>query len=915
MLKSIVKKAFNLQEGEIKLAFLMQGYIFLIITVLLLIKPTVNALFLSNLGVEQLPYGYLLVATVAVLSTFLYRRLVERFSIRIIAVSTILVFSGIFFVLAYVVDKHYFDASVLYFYYLSLSLFGVLVTSQFWTISNLVFDAREAKRLFGFIGAGGIAGGIFGGYLTSFLAVYFGNSAVIYAAASLLLLCLPILFTVWKMRIFRLNRVIIKTRNKNNDEVSGSSLRVILASKHLIYLSSIVGVSVIVSKLVDYQFSDFSHKAFSDPNELSSFFGFWFSSFNVIAFVIQLFFTNRLLSYLGVTSNLLILPVGILLGSLLFLAFPELWALILMKGMDGSFKQSVNKAAFELSIVPLSFKVKKRAKPFIDVVVDSIATGIAGCLLLLVIKKLGVASFDITLIILFFLLIWILIVYRLRESYFESFRKNIRAFIHEDRAAGNRDGNSSKKMNVEILTSGKEKEILFLLQNLSESMHDFYKPYILELLDHSSNKVKAAAIREIYHFKHGTASEKIMEILNTSENDEVVFEAMHYILLHTSVQRDSNVFLSYLNNEKDHLKNAALLCLADVSKNNRTLARKYDLVTRIDERLETFAKFENLHKDEERAELLLTIGFAKSEKHYHFINQYLAGENTLLTNYAIKAVGLTLNEDFVPQLLKLIEREEYTETCLEALQNYGDTISTILSEYLDQGKIPDSVKRYLPAIVQPLENTESVRLLFRLLRSEDVQVRLEVLKTLAVCEIVKTNFKLTKENLNTLIADECDYLSEAMGSFYSIKKSFLATINNYGDDPVAPLEDQKLREQLIEYLSRKIDWNIEVIFYLLGLEYNASDMDVAYLGIKNKTEASRANALEFLDNLIDSQMKRNLLPLLEYHLLTSADIAELPFITRSETECLQHLVGARSVQLDKGILESARRLLKSIENQ
>ena len=70
MLKGIVKKAFNLQDGEIKLALLMQGYIFLVITVLLLIKPTVNALFLSNLGVEQLPYGYLLVATVAILSTF-----------------------------------------------------------------------------------------------------------------------------------------------------------------------------------------------------------------------------------------------------------------------------------------------------------------------------------------------------------------------------------------------------------------------------------------------------------------------------------------------------------------------------------------------------------------------------------------------------------------------------------------------------------------------------------------------------------------------------------------------------------------------------------------------------------------------------------------------------------------------------
>ncbi len=97
MLKGIVKKAFNLQDGEIKLALLMQGYIFLVITVLLLIKPTVNALFLSNLGVEQLPYGYLLVATVAILSTFFYRRLVQRFSIRIIAASTILLFSGFFF--------------------------------------------------------------------------------------------------------------------------------------------------------------------------------------------------------------------------------------------------------------------------------------------------------------------------------------------------------------------------------------------------------------------------------------------------------------------------------------------------------------------------------------------------------------------------------------------------------------------------------------------------------------------------------------------------------------------------------------------------------------------------------------------------------------------------------------------------
>lgn len=915
MLKGIVKKAFNLQDGEIKLALLMQFYIFLVITVLLLIKPTVNALFLSNLGVEQLPFGYLLVATVAILSTFFYRRLVDRFSIRIIAASTILLFSGFFFVLAYIIDQDLINASFLYFYYLSLSLFGVLVTSQFWIISSLVFDAREAKRLFGFIGAGAIAGGIFGGYLTSILAKYFGNSTVIYAAASLLLLCLPIIFTVWKMRIITLNRIIIKNRNKEKKEVSGSAIKVILKSKHLSYLALIVGVSVIVAKLVDYQFSDFSHTTFTDPDELSAFFGFWFSSFNVAAFLIQLLLTNRLLSFFGVTSNLLILPMGIALGSLLFLVFPELWALVLIKGMDGSFKQSVNKAAFELSILPISFDVKKRAKPFIDVVIDSIATGIAGCLLLLVVKKMDVPSSYITIITFFFLLIWIFIVYRLRDSYFASFLKNIKALITGTGPDINLSGASSKKLNVEILTSGNEDEILLLLQNLSDNLHDFYKPYILELLDHPSNKVKAEAIREIYHFKHGTASDKMIEILNTVEDDEVVFEAMHYILLHTSVQRDSTVFLSYLDSEKDHLKNAALLCLADVSKSNEILARKFGLDTRIEERIKEFTNFEGRHRDEEKAELLLTIGLSKSEKYYFFIKKYLNGENPFLTKQAIKAAGLSLSEHFIPEILALMEDEVFKDSCTEGFKNYGESISLILSEYLDQDKINDKIKILIPAIVQPFENEQSAEILIRLLQSEDVNVRLEALKVLGDFEDGQPYSKIKKEKQHILIDRECDFLSGTLAAMYSIKDSFIAVAQNEKDASRSHLEDQKNRERLTEYLTNEINMSIETIFHLLRFKYKSFDINIVFIGLINKSEKSRINAIEFLDNLLDLHLKRKILPFLEYHFLKPLDAGETPFKAQSEIESLKSLVNSISPGADKGLVRSATELLTSIEGQ
>ena len=42
--------------------------------------------------------------------------------------------------------------------------FGATV-SQFWSFANNVFDARQARRLFGLVTAGGLLGGIAGGQI------------------------------------------------------------------------------------------------------------------------------------------------------------------------------------------------------------------------------------------------------------------------------------------------------------------------------------------------------------------------------------------------------------------------------------------------------------------------------------------------------------------------------------------------------------------------------------------------------------------------------------------------------------------------------------------------------------------------------------------------------------------------------
>ena len=54
------------------------------------------------------------------------------------------------------------------FYIVGLIL-GILLISQFWTLANDIYDPRQAKRLFGFIGGGASLGGIAGAALTAFL--------------------------------------------------------------------------------------------------------------------------------------------------------------------------------------------------------------------------------------------------------------------------------------------------------------------------------------------------------------------------------------------------------------------------------------------------------------------------------------------------------------------------------------------------------------------------------------------------------------------------------------------------------------------------------------------------------------------------------------------------------------------------
>lgn len=896
MIKNILNKYFNIHKGEYKIALLMQFYIFLIITVLLLVKPTVSALFINHLGAEKLPYGFLLVAVIAILSSVYYNRMVKKFSIKYVAIVTVILFSSIFFGLSYLIRQGEMANWMYYFYYVSLSLFGVMVTSQFWVIANLVFNIREAKRLFGFIGAGAIAGGILGGYLTSVIANLFGTEIVILIAASLLLLCLPVIFWVWKLRVTRLNKYIKKKRSKSEKALSGNSFAIVLKSKHLINISAIVGVSVLVAKLIDYQFSYMSHLAYPNSKELASFFGFWYSSFNMAALFIQLFLTNKLLNRFRLTLNMLLLPLILVLGSILFLTFPELWVVIILKGVDTSFKQSINKASFELSIMPISYETKKQAKPFIDVVVDSIATGVSGILLIFIIEKLELDPIYIAAISIFILLIWIYLVYRLKGTYFNSFRENIKGALRKSGQDNSQNKTNSISETIEILNNGTEEEILALLKHLKHYQLDVFNPHVYKLLDHPSDKIKTASIRGVYDYKNEEAVSKIKTLALESNNDEVIFEAMEYLLCHTS-EIDDSIYLGYLNNENHQIKNAALLVLAKASVANEELKVNFKLNQRIENQIKILSTDKNEHRKEDVAELLLTIGFSRNNEYYYFIEKYLSEEDSFLLKYAIKAAGFTHDEVFVEKIMSYLNHEDYHKYAVKSLQNYGEPIVQYLFKKDENEEFSAQTQSYIPEVVELFNTRQSVVVLLKLLKSKDVLVRKNASVGLKNIEDKVHKINITNQRVINVFFSECMYFRNTLSATNSLEKALVKAESNQ-----ATSEEIILRKGLLSNLQLQLDRSLETIFNLLSLKYIDTDMEIAHQGILNKTEESRINTVEFLSNILQSDLKKEFLPLLEYHFLSDSE-SGLTIETISENKCLLKLLNDRGVVTKKMVLQ------------
>lgn len=898
MVKKYASKIFGIDEAELHKAFIMQLILFLIITTLLLLKPTISSLFLTELSADSLPTAYILTGIFAIIGSHYYTIGLEKFNLHTIIQRTLLGTIGvlIFFAIAFNLD--FTPIVLLYAAYIFIMLYGLLLTSQFWLLANIVYNVREAKRVFGFIGSGGIAGGIFGGYLTSLLSQIMPAYNILFVAALLVLCCIPLFKYIWNQEIMiKGSARHVETVEKKHLGIKPSKL--IKNSELLMLITVVTGLSVLIAKLIDFQYSDFALRQMGSAEKLSAFFGIWLSNISIISLIIQLFLTERILKYFGVGSALLLMPTGILIGSVMLLFIPELWVVVFIKVVDGSLKQSINKSAKELIFMPIPFEVKKKTKTFIDVVVDSIATGLAGIILFFFVTALNISSIYVSLITIALIICWIILIFRLKKAYTEEFRARAEPpTLHFKKTSEPKEEIPVTSIDATvdwIFKNGEEQQILYMLRRTYEHKDERFFDSLKGLLGHKSAQVRKLAIKNLYYLKKRNLTEE-MKLMAEDKDPEVAVEAVRYLL---KSYKDDKIELikNYLNSTNQSLRNATLVAISVEYRNNSRLQRKFNLESYIKEFVQEWHYMdEGIEKDDKLKSIIKAIGYARIKYYYKVLNEALQNRDDEILKIALRSSSRTRDHQFIDTIVSHLSNKKLRKSTMKALFRYGDDIIPIL-----KGKVFKGIKNFhdsifIPEAISQFKNQKAVNALIELAEKGDYEISVA-----SITELVKLksnkSLRISSEFMYRNIEQECNNHVDNIAIIYS-----LLLLNEQTDTTMPEYQKEiEARNGLLNLVQQRFFKPTYRLISLLELKYDPEDLEPMHLVLNYGSKTQGISAVEFLDNLFDNRLRRLIVPLAEARLIGMDNIEEIMTTLKlkklSEYECLKKLLDRGDTRL------------------
>ena len=716
-LARILSRVVDIKPGEERIALLLFSYFFLITAPFTIIKSLRNASYLDGPGVKYLPYVYGTALLVGLIVSLHAKLQVKMSRQRLISFTLVFFIATAFLFYVFLPMTGDWLPVV---YWVWANIFVVVTVTQFWMVVNDVFNPREAKRLIGFFGSGGILGGIVGGLLAAYIARPGESHEILMVVMALLVLCILVVqaIFVWQKRPMEAVSGAIGQppvpKIKPLQTGFKDCFDTVRKDQYLVLLAAVVILTQIVSTLIDLQYNSIVAQDESVNSNLLSFFGKFNAGLNVFALLFQVLMTSNLVKRFGIRLPLMLYPVVLLLCSLGIAAWPVLLLAIFIKGSDKSFSYSVNQSARELLYIPVLPEKKYKAKAFIDMFLNRFSKTVAA-IILIVIYAFPADDPNryivrVTLVSVCLILAWIVLNLRVSKSYVSTVKEKLgREWERGDRIVDRAMDVETAKLVFDTLESKNRSSDLYAMHVYDLLKKDKLTPEIKKLIGYESDEVRVASLGVLMEAEESPWTvhpdeELPPEVLEKEIHEIMELESYHHLM-------------------KDFADKIIRKKGPDAETSKMELAKAISLM---DVRSPLAARLEELLKD----------------------------ESPMVSRYAMEAAAKFKAREHVPLLIRKLADPLSGEDARVALEKYGAKIIGMLGDYLEDLAEPLDVRKAVISVLAGIGTPEVVNLLIQVLAENQDELQSDLIDALDEIRSRTPDLPVSVEAVRMLIVKE-----------------------------------------------------------------------------------------------------------------------------------------------------------------
>ena len=251
-------------------------------------------------------------------------------------------------------------------FYIWLSVANLFTVSVFWSYMTDVFDEHQAKRVFGFIAAGGSAGGLTGAGLTMLLAGSIDIDGVLLVSFAFLGLSFACAILLGRYARQASSRADADAMDALIGGTSLAAFRLVIEQIPLRWLSLLMVLSGIGGGILYLQQGFMVRELFADDALRAAYFARIDLLTNLLALLLEIFLARWMFLRLGTARLMTLMPLLMMAGLGALVVIPTAFMIGLFQVLSRGVRFAFGEPAIASCYTTLDREVRYKGKGFID---------------------------------------------------------------------------------------------------------------------------------------------------------------------------------------------------------------------------------------------------------------------------------------------------------------------------------------------------------------------------------------------------------------------------------------------------------------------------------------------------------------------------------------------------------------------